>query len=101
MAVVRQWRFFVDESGDFSKDVEIVCVAGYLLPLAADMGSQNLRGALERIAPGMPWPLHMAHLPRPSMLVLAAQIDADRHGRRPESDITSAMAILVAGTPGA
>jgi hypothetical protein len=94
-----EWQLFVDESGDFGKNDDIVCVAGFLLPAAADMGAGNLRHALAQLAPAMPWPPHTAHLSKPSMWLLSAHVEAECRGVAPESDVVAATAMLKGAHP--
>jgi len=56
-----RWRFSVDESGDFAKPQDSVCVAGVLSP--DDGGdAQQVEATLRAVLPCVPWPPHGAHL---------------------------------------
>ena len=57
------WELFVDESGNFGSARDDISVCGVLA--RADLPGlrpDSLRVALERVAPWLPWPPHVAHL---------------------------------------
>lgn len=66
------WHLFVDESGDFDRDTDKVAVAGIGLRLDRALGRPDeIRSNLERLVPGLAWPLHLCVLKRISALALA------------------------------
>lgn len=66
------WHLFVDESGDFDRPEGQVVVAGVGLRLdRVATRPDQLKAQLVRLVPGMPWPLHLCVVKRPSALALA------------------------------
>jgi len=65
-----RWSLYVDESGDFG-DPERGVVIGGVLVRGLRVEPSAIREALERIAPGLPWPLHANRLGLPAWLAAA------------------------------
>lgn len=71
MNEARSWRLYIDESGNFGGDSDVV-VAGVLVDVKVEeMGTLALSEALQFEARGVPWPLHACVVRRPSVLALA------------------------------
>jgi hypothetical protein len=62
---VHHWQLFVDESGDFSSEENVV-VAGVLLDKRKSYPhARGIQMALQHQLPHVPWPFHTTHLMRP------------------------------------
>ena len=69
--MTQQWELFVDESGDLGSRSTTVCVTGVLVLPSHAPTEQTVRQQWRAIAPHLPWPMHTAHLLRPSWLPLS------------------------------
>ncbi len=71
-AFTHRWHLFVDESGDFEDLATRVVVAAVALRLDRVLTRPDQLGnVLRRLAPGMPWPLHLCVVRRLSALAMA------------------------------
>jgi hypothetical protein len=70
----KKWSLYIDESGQFDDRNASVVVAGVLVQ-GLRSGRLELRERLERIAPGLPWPLHANRLGQPAWIAAAVARD--------------------------
>jgi hypothetical protein len=95
-----EWHLYVDESGDFDEAIADVFVAGMLIcGSAAERDPSAIRARLEAAAPGVPWPLHFAHLSRLALHVIATDVwggkAASASASSADSTLRAAMTVLV------
>jgi hypothetical protein len=69
-----RWVLFVDESGQFERPDDPVAVAGVLWTEGVrGSGAADMKRALLRAVPGLPWPLHASLLNQSAYVALASE----------------------------
>lgn len=64
------WHLYVDESGNFINEKELVVVGAVAVSFADPFLNARLREALKRVAPLVPWPFHRWLATKPSIYAL-------------------------------
>jgi hypothetical protein len=78
------WYLFVDETGKFPFAESPVSLAGALVPETSPLCAHNwLQTELQKVQPGIPWPIHTAHLNVPVIFALAHRAGQVRGGAPP------------------